>query len=382
VVSNENAEDSTRVGLGGEASARTMPWTQGVKFIGCGSSAPKKRITNQDLEKMVETNDDWITTRTGIQERRVLAEGELLSTHATIAAERALEAAGVQAKDLDLILLATSTADDIFGSATMVQDAIGASNAVAFDITSACSGFVVALITGSQYIRCGSFQKVLVIGGDALSRFVDWNDRNTCILFGDGCGAAVLDALKEGDQEEMGRRSNAKGKAKGAKGGSGLKLNCNLLSFAMESDGSGRKHLHASYSGDPDKTRKEQLRGEDGSYANISMSGQDVFKWAVRAVPAVVTQSLEQANLSVEDIDWLVLHQANKRILAAAGDRLKIPSQKIISNISQYGNTSAASIPIALDEAIKEGKIKSGDVIATAGFGAGLTIASAIFYWD
>ena len=150
----------------------------------------------------------------------------------------------------------------------------------------------------------------------------------------------------------------------------------------MESDGSGRKHLHASYSGDPDKTRKEQLRGEDGSYANISMSGQDVFKWAVRAVPAVVTQSLEQANLSVEDIDWLVLHQANKRILAAAGDRLKIPSQKIISNISQYGNTSAASIPIALDEAIKEGKIKSGDVIATAGFGAGLTIASAIFYWD
>merc|ERR1712157_99620 len=266
--------------------------------------------------------------------------------------------------DLDLILLATSTADDIFGSATMVQDAIGASNAVAFDITSACSGFVVALITGSQYIRCGSFQKVLVIGGDALSRFVDWNDRNTCILFGDGCGSAVLDALKEGDQEEMGRRSNAKGKAKGAKGGSG------------------RKHLHASYSGDPDKTRKEQLRGEDGSYANISMSGQDVFKWAVRAVPAVVTQSLEQANLSVEDIDWLVLHQANKRILAAAGDRLKIPSQKIISNISQYGNTSAASIPIALDEAIKEGKIKSGDVIATAGFGAGLTIASAIFYWD
>jgi 3-oxoacyl-[acyl-carrier-protein] synthase-3 len=324
---------------------------------------------------MVETNDEWITTRTGIEERRVLAEGELLSTHATLAAERALEQAQVRAEDLDLILLATSTADDIFGSATMVQHKLGASNAVAFDITSACSGFVVALITGSQYIRCGTFKKVLVIGGDALSRFVDWNDRNTCILFGDGCGAAVLDAVQLHHDGGKGAKEEEGG---GSLGG------CNLLSFAMESDGSGRKHLNASYSGCPDKTGSslEEVRGEDSSYANIAMSGQDVFKWAVRAVPAVVNKALLQTNLSVDDVDWLVLHQANKRILAAAGDRLKIPSEKIVSNIAQYGNTSAGSIPLALDEAIREGKIKSGDVIASAGFGAGLTCAAAIFIWD
>ena len=339
-----------------------------MKFVGCGSSVPENIVTNHDLEGMVETNDEWITTRTGIQERRVLSENETLSSHAAIVAERALQSSGVQAEDIDLILLATSTADDIFGSAAEVQARIGAHQAAAFDITSACSGFVVAMITGSQYIRTGAYQKVLVIGGDALSRFVDWTDRNTCILFGDGCGAAVLSAQ---DPKTQG---------------------CNLLSFAIDSDGTGRKHLNACFSGAPNKpfipsceegeNTAAQQRAKDGSYSNIHMSGQDVFKWAVRAVPQVVQKSLDQACLSVEDVDWLVLHQANKRILASAADRLKIPPEKIISNISSYGNTSAGSIPLALDEAVRAGKIKSGDVIATAGFGAGLTCASALFYWD
>lgn len=341
-------------GAGGRA-----PWVQGVKIVGCGSSVPGKTISNHDLEKLVETNDEWITTRTGIQGRRVLAEDEVLSGHASIAAEKAMEAAGIVAEDLDLILLATSTPDDLFGSACQVQASIGAHNAAAFDITSACSGFVVALITGAQYVRCGTYKNVLVVGADALSRFVDWNDRNTCILFGDGCGAAVLSAQ---DAKEFG---------------------CNLISFAIESDGTGRKYLNAGYSGNPDKTGSGyDKRGADGSYSNIYMSGQDVFKWAVRAVPAVVKKSLEQTELTVDDIDWLVLHQANKRILGAAGDRLKIPKEKIISNISQYGNTSAGSVPLALDEAVRKGQIKSGDLIATAGFGAGLTCASALFYWD
>jgi len=198
-----------------------------------------------------------------------------------------------------------------------------------------------------------------VIGADALSRFVDWSDRNTCVLFGDGCGAAVIQAQ---DPQTFG---------------------CNLLSFAIDSDGAGGKCLRAGFSGASDKAGGPLAQREsEGKYSNISMSGQDVFKWAVRAVPQVVRQSLDQADLTVDDVDWLVLHQANKRILASAADRLKIPSEKIITNISRYGNTSAGSIPLALDEAVRSGQIKSGDIIATAGFGAGLTCASAVFYWD
>lgn len=348
------------VGAKGLGTEGECPWVKGVRVLGCGSSAPSKVVTNVDLEKLVETNDEWIATRTGIRERRVLVEGETLSSHAAEAAMRALEASNVRPEEVDLIVLATSSADDLFGSAPMVQAAIGADNAAAFDVTSACSGFVVGLITGAQYVRTGAYSKVLVVGGDALSRFVDWTDRNTCILFGDGCGACVLSAQ---DPAEFG---------------------CNLLSFHIESDGSLRKHLNAGYSGTGDKTAEKVAggRGKHGSYSNIYMSGQDVFKWAVRAVPSAVKKSLDLSGKDVSEIDWLLLHQANTRILESASSRLGVPPEKVISNISQYGNTSAGSIPLALDEAVKKGQIKKGDLIATAGFGAGLTCASAVFLWD
>ncbi|QDZ22508.1 3-oxoacyl-[acyl-carrier-protein] synthase [Chloropicon primus] len=338
------------------------PWVKGVRVLGCGSKVPNRIVTNTDLERLVETNDEWIRTRTGICERRVLGEGEDLSSLAAEAAREALKASGVAPEELDLIILATSSSDDLFGSACSVQAALGAPQAACFDLTSACSGFVVGLITGAQYIRSGAYGKILVVGADALSRFVDWTDRNTCILFGDGCGACVLGAQ---DPSEFG---------------------CNLLSFHIESDGTGRKHLNAGFSGFGDKSSVgtgAEERGKEGSYANICMSGQDVFKWAVRAVPSVVQKAVESSDLStVGDIDWLVLHQANTRILESAAQRLGIPSEKVISNIDKYGNTSAASVPLALDEAVKSGQIKKGDVIATAGFGAGLTAASAVFLWD
>lgn len=381
---------------------------------------PSGIVTNTDLEAIVDTSDEWIATRTGIRERRVLAHGETLCAHAGAAAERALEAAGCSASDVDLVILATSSADDVFGTACAVQAYVGASNAVAFDITAACSGFVVALITGAHYIRCGTYAKVLVVGGDALSRFVDWSDRNTCVLFGDGCGAALLEAQPSS-------------------------LGCNLLGFAMESDGNGRKHLNTEFAlernhqattapaehsasddprgrsqglgqGEEGKEGKDGKEGKEaegsarlsvgaanlspgcgggrlslspahGGYTNLHMSGQDVFKWAVRAVPSVIQRALDASvqpdgtPLGVEDIDWLVLHQANQRILSSASSRLGIAPDKVVTNIARYGNTSAGSVPLALDEAVREGKIKRGDVIATAGFGAGLTCASALFKW-
>ena len=343
-------------------SPEACPYVQGVRFMGSGSCAPGKVVTNGDLEELVETNDEWIRTRTGIIERRVLSDGEELADIAAAAATRALASSGVDPTELDLLILATSSADDLFGSSCSVQAAIGAPQAACFDLTSACSGFVVGLVTGAQYIRSGAYQKVLVIGGDALSRFVDWTDRNTCVLFGDGCGACVLGAQSASE------------------GG------CSLLSFHMESDGEGRKHLNASFSGAGDKTSAclgADGRGRHGSYSNLRMSGQDVFKWAVRAVPSVVQKAVEKSALeSVDQIDWLVLHQANTRILDSAAARLGVPEERVIINISKFGNTSAGSVPLALDEAVRQGKIRSGDVVATAGFGAGLTAASAIFLWD
>ncbi|WIA18437.1 hypothetical protein OEZ86_002018 [Tetradesmus obliquus] len=279
-----------------------------------------------------------------------------MASHAAEACKKALEMANVAAADVNMVIMATSTPDDAFGSACQVQAAIGAKQAVAFDLTAACSGFVLALVTAAQFVRTGTAKHVLVIGADAMSRVVDWRDRGTCILFGDGCGAVLVSAAPEGEA-------------------------CSLLGLDMHSDGNGQKSLHAMYSGCGGKPFQDAGASSDASYGNVHMAGQDVFKFAVRSVPAVIDAALKQAQLTKDDVDWLVMHQANQRILDAAAQRLGLPAERVVSNLAEYGNTSAASIPLALDEAVRAGKVKPGDVLAMAGFGAGLTWAGAIVRW-
>ncbi|MEH2265417.1 beta-ketoacyl-ACP synthase 3 [Nostoc sp.] len=324
----------------------------GVAITGSGSAVPATFLHNQTLSELVETSDEWIATRTGIRQRRLASPSESLSGLATAASIQAIAASGIRPEDLDLILLATSTPDDLFGSACQVQARLGASNAVAFDLTAACSGFVFGLVTAAQYIRTGVYKNVLLIGADTLSRWVDWEDRRTCVLFGDGAGAVVLQADKSD----------------------------RLLGFALKSDGTQNHHLNLAYAG----ASQELLPGVNitkGTYQPITMNGKEVYRFAVQKVPEIIDKALFQANLSVDQIDWLVLHQANQRIIDAVAQRLNIPEHKVISNLAQYGNTSAASIPLALDEAVRQGKIKPNDIIATSGFGAGLTWGAAIFQW-
>lgn len=324
----------------------------GVAITGSGSAVPATSLHNQTLSEVVETSDEWITTRTGIRQRRLALPSESLSVLATAASSQAIAASGIKPEDLDLILLATSTPDDLFGSACQVQAQLGATNAVAFDLTAACSGFVFGLVTAAQYIRTGVYKNVLLIGADILSRWVDWEDRRTCVLFGDGAGAVVLQADKSD----------------------------RLLGFALKSDGTQNHHLNLAYAG----VSQELLPNVNitkGGYEPITMNGKEVYRFAVQKVPEIIDKALFQANLSVDKIDWLLLHQANQRIIDAVAQRLNVPEHKIISNLAKYGNTSAASIPLALDEAVREGKIKPNDIIAASGFGAGLTWGAAIFQW-
>ncbi|MEH2260616.1 beta-ketoacyl-ACP synthase 3 [Nostoc sp.] len=324
----------------------------GVAIIGSGSAVPVTSLHNQTLSELVETSDEWITTRTGIRQRRLALPSESLSVLATAASSQAIAASGIKPEDLDLILLATSTPDDLFGSACQVQAKLGATNAVAFDLTAACSGFVFGLVTAAQYIRTGVYKNVLLIGADILSRWVDWEDRRTCVLFGDGAGAVVLQAAKSD----------------------------RLLGFALKSDGTQNHYLNVAYAGNS----QELLTGINitkGTYQPITMNGKEVYRFAVQKVPEIIDKALFQANISVDQIDWLILHQANQRIIAAVAQRLNIPEHKVISNLAHYGNTSAASIPLALDEAVRQGKIKPNDIVATSGFGAGLTWGAAIFQW-
>jgi 3-oxoacyl-[acyl-carrier-protein] synthase-3 len=324
----------------------------GVAITGSGSAVPTTSLDNQGLTQLVDTSDEWIATRTGIKKRRLAGADESLKTIATIASARAIAKAGIKAADLDLILLATSTPDDLFGTACQIQAELGATKAVAFDLTAACSGFVFGLVTAAQYIRTGVYQNVLLIGADILSRWVDWQDRGTCILFGDGAGAVILQA-NESDR---------------------------LLGFQLKTDGTQNHYLNLAY-----KASTEELvpgiNVNKGNFQPITMNGKEVYRFAVQRVPEVIDKALFHANLSVDQIDWLILHQANQRILDAVAQRLNIPAHKVISNLAEYGNTSAASIPLALDEAVQAGKIKPGDIIATSGFGAGLTWGAAIFQW-
>ena len=325
----------------------------GIAITGSGSATPAATLNNDDLSQIVETSDEWITSRTGIRKRYLASASESLSEVAAMAAKKAIAMAEITAEDIDLIILATSTPDDLFGSASKVGALIGANSAVAFDLTAACSGFVFGLVTASQFIRTGVYQNVLLIGADFLSRWVDWSDRRTCVLFGDGAGAVVVQGHPERDR---------------------------LLGFELCSDGSQNHTLKLAYQGQS-KSLSDNVSINAGTYTPISMNGKEVYRFAVAKVPDVIEKAMYRASITAEQIDWLLLHQANQRIMDSVAQRLNLPSEKVISNLADYGNTSAASIPIALDEAIRQGKIKPGDIIATSGFGAGLTWGAAIFEW-
>lgn len=309
----------------------------GIAVVGSGSAVPPTTLTNAHLCQMVDTSEEWIGERTGIHQRHLNDGRSSLTELATKAALEAITMAKLQPMDIDLIILATSTADDMFGSASSIQFALGATRAVAFDLTAACSGFIFGLVTCAQFLQTGTYGTALLIGGDVLSRWVDWSDRRTCILFGDGAGAVVIQSHPVN----------------------------HLLGFELHSDGSQNKSLSLKYGG-TDHELLEGIAVSQGNYKPIDMNGQEVYRFAVRRVPEVLEKTLLRANLTVDDVDWLLLHQANQRIMVAVAERLHIPIHKVISNVARYGNTSAASIPIALDEFVREGKIKTGDVIATS----------------
>jgi 3-oxoacyl-[acyl-carrier-protein] synthase-3 len=324
----------------------------GIAITGCGSAVPAASLDNHRLSQIVETSDEWISTRTGIRFRQVADASETLSALATRAARSALAMAEVDPLAVDLIILATSTPDDLFGSASKIQAELGAMTAVAFDLTAACSGFVFGMVTAAQYIRTGAFKTVLLIGADVLSRWTDWSDRRTCVLFGDGAGAVVMQA----DESDR------------------------LLGFELRSDGTLNSCLNLAYRSEPTEL-VDGMTVNQGTFHPITMNGQEVYRFAVKRVPEVLEKALHRANLTVEQIDWLLLHQANQRILDAVAQRLHIPPEKVISNMAAHANTSAASIPLALDEAVRQGQIRPGDIIASSGFGAGLTWGAAIFQW-
>ena len=332
-----------------------LPKTAGVLLRGCGSATPSRSISNQDLGERVDTSDEWIRTRTGIGARRVVGADESLSDLSLEAAKSALAMAGWSADSLDLILLATSTPDDLFGSAPRLQGSLGASNAAAFDLTAACSGFLFAVVTAAQYLRTGAMRRILVVGADQLSRWVDWDDRRSCVLFGDAAGALVLEASDDGQDD--------------------------LEGFLLRSDGSRGGVLQL-----PQREEHQPLIADathqQGGFHTIQMNGQEVYKFAVREVPAILQALLSNTGTQPDQLDWLLLHQANQRILDAVADRFKIPQAKVLSNLSSYGNTSAATIPLMLDEAVRDGRIQPGHRLASSGFGAGLSWGAALLRWS
>ncbi|AET60333.1 beta-ketoacyl-ACP synthase III [Paenibacillus terrae] len=323
-----------------------------VGVIGTGKYVPEKILTNKDLEAIVETSDEWIVSRTGIQERHIAAPEQATSDLAYEAAIKALASAGMTAQDLDLIIVATVTPDMAFPStACILQDKLGAKGAAAFDLSAACSGFVYGLATATSFIKTGIYNNALIIGADCLSRITDYTDRNTCVLFGDGAGAVVIGEVPEG----RGFQSFDLG-AEGAGGG--------LLK--LEAGGS---RLPAS----ADTVENKQHY--------IYMNGREVFKFAVRVMGTATVDVLEKAGLSKDDIDLFVPHQANIRIIQSAMQRLNLPEEKVIINVHKYANTSAASIPLALVEAAEEGRMKEGDRVLMVGFGGGLTWGASVLVW-
>lgn len=305
-------------------------------IIGLGTYAPEKILTNEDLEKRIDTSDEWIKTMTGIKERRIAAPGEESSHMAVKAAKEAIGDAGISPEQIGLILVATVTPDRPFPSvSTMLQEQLGATNAAAMDISAACAGFMYGVVTAKQFVESKTYSHVLVIGVEKLSKITDWEDRNTAVLFGDGAGAVVISEVSEGR---------------------------GILSFELGANGSGGKYLL-----------------QDGPY--ITMNGREVFKFAVRQMGESAINVIEKAGLKKTDIDLLIPHQANIRIMEASRERLELPAEKMAKTIHKYGNTSSSSIPLALKEEVKSGKVKDDDIIVMVGFGGGLTWGAIALKW-
>jgi 3-oxoacyl-[acyl-carrier-protein] synthase-3 len=318
-------------------------------ILGTGSDLPTRVVTNRDLEKMVDTSDEWITVRTGIKERRVLENGKGNADMAFQAARRALADAGMEAKDLNAIIMGTVTPDYPFpSSACVLEDMLGARNVFSFDVGAACSGFLNALSVADSFIRTGQIDNALVIGSDALSRLLNWQDRTTCILFGDGAGAVVLGATENGS---------------------------GILSTKLRTDGSYVKTLYVPAGGSLKPATAETVRQNEHT---ITMNGKEVFKIAVRSMEEVSRQALAEANVDVEQISLVIPHQANRRIIVALAERLGVGMEKVMVNVDRYGNTSAASIPVALDEAKRQGRIKPGHIVLLNAFGAGFAWGAAV----
>ncbi len=306
-----------------------------VGVLGLGVHVPENIVTNDDLARIMDTSDEWIRTRTGIERRHIASEDESTSDMATIAAQKAIKDAGLAVEDIDLILVATATPDYMFPStACLVQDKLGARNIGAMDIGAACSGFIYGMVTAKQFIETGAYRYVLVIGAEKFSEIVDWNDRNTAVLFGDGAGAVVLGPVSE------------------HKG---------IRSFELGADGSGGQHL---------RTDKK-----------VKMNGREVYKFAVRQVPKTILHVMEQANVTIDDVHMIVPHQANIRIIKAAQEKLGIEGHRISVTVDRYSNTSAASIPLSLHHEVTTRRISDGDTLVLAGFGGGLTWASLVIRW-
>ncbi len=316
------------------------------RIAGTGSYLPAKVLTNDDLSKIVDTSDEWIASRTGIRERHIAAEGETTGDLAFHAAVRALEAAGVEASELDLIVLGTTTPDLVFPStACLLQHRLGADGCAAFDVNAACSGFIYALSVADNFIRSGSAKTVLVVGSETLTRMVDWSERTTCVLFGDGAGAVVLKADNE----------------------------TGILSTHLHADG-GKKELLWN----PVGVSVGFKENEKNAGVRIQMAGSDVFKHAVKALDSIVEETLEANGIDRHDIDWLIPHQANLRIIEATAKRLDMPMERVIVTVDKHGNTSSGSVPLALDTAIRSGKVQRGQLLLLEAFGGGFTWGSAL----
>jgi 3-oxoacyl-[acyl-carrier-protein] synthase III len=316
---------------------------------GVGGYLPARVVTNSDLAKLVDTSDAWITERTGIKERRIAAEGELTSTMGAIAARAALDDAGLAPEDIDLIILATSTPDQTFpASAVAIQAELGITQGAAFDVQAVCSGFIFALTTADNYLKSGMFKRALVIGAEAFSRILDWEDRSTCVLFGDGAGAVVVEAQKL----------------------NGVMTDRGILATCLRSDGRYRDKLYVD--GGPSST---------GTVGHLRMDGPEVFRHAVIKISEVIGATLDQAGYKASDIDWFVPHQANKRILDGAAKKLGLDKDRIIITLDKHANTSAASIPLALNAARADGRIKTGDLVLLEAMGGGFTWGAVLLRW-
>jgi 3-oxoacyl-[acyl-carrier-protein] synthase III len=316
---------------------------------GFGASLPKRVVTNRDLEDMVETSDEWIVQRTGIRQRYIAGEGETTASLGAAAAEQALARAGLTAQDIDLIICATSTPDNTFpATAVNIQNRLGMNHGFAFDVQAVCSGFVYAMATADLYIRGGMAKRVLVIGAETFSRILDWNDRTTCVLFGDGAGAILL----EGQE------------------GEGTLADRGILTSNLRSDGAHREKLYVD--GGPSTT---------GTVGHLRMEGREVFKHAVGMITDVIEAAFTATGTTADDIDWLVPHQANKRIIDGSAKKLGIPDEKVVITVDQHGNTSAASIPLALAVAAGDGRIKPGDLVMLEAMGGGFTWGAVLLRW-